>query len=162
MKSGIYCAINVFDGKRYIGSSKEVYRRWTKHCYNLRRGKHNNPHLQGAWNRDGEKTFASVVLEYCEPAALIEREAFWIDHFDSRNQEKGYNLCHPDRHAVSPETRARISAGHKGKMLTAEHRANLSAAKKGRPNGLLGKKRGPLSEETKSALRAAHLGKKQA
>lgn len=56
------------------------------------------------------------------------------------HKEHGHNLCNstdggegasPGR-TPSPETRAKISAAHKGKKLSTEHRAKLSAARKGR------------------------------
>lgn len=45
----------------------------------------------------------------------------------------------------SAETRAKMSASGKGKVFSAEHRANLSAANRARP---------PMSEETKAKIRA--------
>ena len=43
--SGIYCIINLKNGKRYIGSSKNVRQRLWSHRAELRHNKHENPHL---------------------------------------------------------------------------------------------------------------------
>lgn len=56
------------------------------------------------------------------------------------HRAQGHNLCNSTDggegaspgHTKSPETRAKLSAAHKGKKLSAEHRAKLSAARKGR------------------------------
>jgi len=47
-KSGIYLIINLENGKRYIGSSKDIYDRLHTHCYNLKNNKGHNAHLQSA------------------------------------------------------------------------------------------------------------------
>lgn len=132
MKSGIYCAVNLRNGKRYVGSSKNADRRWHGHCVQLKRGKHNNPHLQGAWNADGGESFACVILEYCDLAEMLRREAFWIEFYGSRDPVKGYNICHPDRHEVSPETRAKISATLSGRAKTPEHIEKVASFHRGR------------------------------
>jgi hypothetical protein len=53
------------------------------------------------------------------------------------------------RRPHSPETRAKISAAHKGKALSPEHRARISAARKGRP----------CSPETRAKIAAALKGR---
>lgn len=52
------------------------------------------------------------------------------------------------------EAREKIRAFHKGREKSPEHRANLSAA-------LRGKKRAPRSEETKKKIRDAQVGRKK-
>lgn len=43
--SGIYCIINIYNNKRYIGSSKCISSRLWKHRSMLRNNKHDNQHL---------------------------------------------------------------------------------------------------------------------
>ena len=43
--SGVYCIINLKNGKRYIGSSKNMRQRLWSHRAELRHNKHENPHL---------------------------------------------------------------------------------------------------------------------
>lgn len=77
--SGIYCIINLVNQKRYIGSSKNISQRLWCHRANLRHNKHENKHLQNAWNKYGEDMFQYFVLEKCDEEILIEREQFYID-----------------------------------------------------------------------------------
>jgi len=88
---GIYLVKCAATGKVYVGSSVNVYRRWhARHVPQLRKGKHCNSHLQAAWRKYGEATFSCVFLERCELDALIVREQFWINYYDSART--GFNL----------------------------------------------------------------------
>lgn len=78
-KSGIYCIINTKNQKKYIGSSKNLYRRLSTHRAYLRKGIHQNPKLQNSWNKYGEAQFQYYILEFCDIEALLEREQFYID-----------------------------------------------------------------------------------
>lgn len=78
-KCGIYSIFNYVNGKRYIGSSKELYNRFYEHLYNLRNQKSHNKHLQSAWNKYGEDAFIFEVLEYCNVDKQFEREQFFMD-----------------------------------------------------------------------------------
>lgn len=40
--SGIYCIINIYNSKRYIGSSKNIRKRLWGHRAELRHNKHDN------------------------------------------------------------------------------------------------------------------------
>lgn len=116
---GVYAAINKQNGKRYIGSSRNIYDRWRSHKGKLRRNKHDTPHFQHAWNKYGEDAFEWVVLEYCfdDQLLLATREEVWI----KKHKKKAYNSIHkPIARYYEPFTdqhRARISASHKGKKL---------------------------------------------
>ena len=92
-KSGVYQILNLTNQKCYVGSSKNIHSRWSDHRSMLRNNKHGNKHLQNAWNKDGEDEFIFRILEQIEyDKTLIEqREDYWISHFDSTNEEKGYN-----------------------------------------------------------------------
>jgi len=80
--SGIYVIRNKENGKIYIGSSQNIHKRSLEHRSGLRRGVHDNNHLQKAWNKYGESAFEFGVLERCEVEMLVEREQFWIDTID--------------------------------------------------------------------------------
>lgn len=45
---GVYKIINTINGKIYIGSSKDIDRRWSEHVRALELNAHINPHLQNA------------------------------------------------------------------------------------------------------------------
>ena len=50
MESGIYQIINTVDGKRYIGRSNHLDKRWKMHSWLLKANRHFNVHLQRAYN----------------------------------------------------------------------------------------------------------------
>lgn len=78
-KSGIYIIINIVNGKRYIGSSSNIYNRLHEHFHNLRNNKHHTKHLQNSYNKYGKDSFTYDVLEFCELEKLEQREQFYID-----------------------------------------------------------------------------------
>ena len=53
-KCGIYMILNLINGKRYIGSSIDIYNRLHEHLHNLKNNKSHNNHLQNSWNKYGE------------------------------------------------------------------------------------------------------------
>ena len=59
---GIYCIENILNKNKYIGLSKDVYTRWTKHKRMLRTKKHVNKHLQSAWDSYGEDNFIFYII----------------------------------------------------------------------------------------------------
>ena len=83
---GIYSITHLASGQRYIGSSRNLRCRLWTHRSKLRKDRHNNLHLQRAWNKYGEQAFKFEILEICldSPAVLIVREQAWIDqHLDA-------------------------------------------------------------------------------
>lgn len=44
-KCGIYCIINLVNGKKYVGSSVDIYGRLHEHLHNLRHNRAHNAHL---------------------------------------------------------------------------------------------------------------------
>ena len=79
MKSGIYQIVNVINGKRYIGSSNDIKRRFTTHKYKLNKNDHSNKHLQASWGFYHVQAFRFYVIEYCSPELLFEREQMYLD-----------------------------------------------------------------------------------
>jgi len=113
---GIYCIRNARNGKVYIGSSVNCYHRVkSQHFARLRSGKHSNPHLQSAWNRYGEQSFESFVVELCDESQLLNREQFWIDENNCRDSRYGYNCVRADRKEHTDKQKQRISAAAFGK-----------------------------------------------
>ncbi len=92
-KAGIYEILNTINGKVYVGSSADIYKRWSGHECDLKRGIHGNPHLQASYNKYGVGAFEYFMIEYCCPIKemLLEKEQFWMDALKAI--EKGYNLC---------------------------------------------------------------------
>lgn len=99
--SGIYCIENITNHKTYIGSSKNIYQRLLKHFALLRHNKHQNAHLQSAWNKYGESSFRWFILELCDSVKLAEKEQYCIDLFGAE-----YNITRiVERNILSKESR---------------------------------------------------------
>lgn len=99
--SGIYCIENITNHKTYIGSSKNIYQRLLKHFALLRHNKHQNAHLQNAWNKYGENSFRWFILELCDSEELTEKEQYCIDLFGAE-----YNITRIiERNILSRESR---------------------------------------------------------
>jgi group I intron endonuclease len=129
--SGIYAITHRATNRHYVGSSTHVMRRLMNHRTLLRRGAHENPRLQFAWNKHGEVSFDFDLLEEVDEVNLLASEQRYLDAFF----EQLYNLSRvagkpPSPRGVpkSPEHRAKIAEGNRGKVFTEERRANLSAA----------------------------------
>jgi len=94
------------NGKRYIGSSTNLYERGLKHRSLLRHNKHHNVVLQNSFNKYGEKNFLFYLITFCNKGELIEQEQFYIDKLSP-----SYNLkLEVVRNILTEESRAKISA----------------------------------------------------
>lgn len=90
--SGVYQIKNKENGKRYIGSSVNVTRRFYEHKRTLRKGEHHNRHLQRAFDKYGLGKFVFEVLEYVLPekTCLEAREQHFLDkYFPEYNMNSG-------------------------------------------------------------------------
>lgn len=63
LKSGVYLIFNTRNGKAYVGSSRNIQRRWSQHRAELRGNRHFSHFLQRDWNKHGEEAFEFRVLE---------------------------------------------------------------------------------------------------
>ena len=133
-KAGVYRITNTENGKRYYGSSKTLRHRWSTHKSDMRLGKHNNPGIREDAAVYGEEAFEFEVLCYCKPEDRKRLEGAVID------QNYGKD-CYNDTNGDG--------------TLSEEHRANLSAAKKGENNPMYGKTH---TEEAKAKISENHVG----
>jgi group I intron endonuclease len=79
--NGIYLIKNNISNTIYVGSSKNILRRFTTHKRELRSGKHLNKYLQRSWNKYEEENFEFQIIEECSEESLYEREQFWFDFY---------------------------------------------------------------------------------
>ena len=114
-KPGLYRISNLVNGKQYIGLTGNVGARWNSHRFDLKHGKHGNPHLQAAWNQYGESAFEFSILAICEKHMLGGLEKRAILTFNTMSP-RGYNLTRGGEAPVfSQESRTRMSVSRRGK-----------------------------------------------
>ena len=118
-KSGIYMFINMISGKRYIGSSVDIYNRIHEHVHNLNNGISHNAHFQASWNKHGEDAFMFGVLEFCPEEVRFDREQYYIDTLKPE-YNLTLNVVANFGHAVSEETKEKISNTLKEKYSAGE------------------------------------------
>jgi len=113
----VYMIINTKNGKRYIGSSKNVRIRMWDHRAELRHNYHANYLLQNDWNEYGEDSFEYSIIEVCNIDDKFVREKFYIDTLKPE-----YNICIDD--VVNPpqmkESHKKQSITRKARMATGE------------------------------------------
>jgi group I intron endonuclease len=170
MDSGIYQIRNTENNKKYIGQTKDLEKRKKQHLYNLEHNKHNNIHLQNAFNIYGKDSFVFEILKICEPSFLT----FYEQNFVNKNFDSLYNIrkecvesskgiIFSDNHRMkiskaitgnknpfygkthTEDVRKRISLANKGKSLSEETKRKISKTNKGRY----------VSEETRKKLSKA-------
>lgn len=111
--SGIYKIINKQNGKIYIGQSVNIIKRLNAHKNTLKENKHNNIHLQNSYNKYGKDSFEYIIIEKCDENKLTERELYWINYYQSHDNELGYNIFQPDENIEkfrhSDETKIKLS-----------------------------------------------------
>lgn len=70
-----------------------------------------NPHLYSSMIKYGVDSFEMFPLEFVDEEHISERELWWMQHLNSLNQNKGYNLRSDSSSGmhVHDETRKKIS-----------------------------------------------------
>lgn len=87
MRKFIYMISNVYNGRMYIGQTKNVKKRWMQHKNDLKHNNHHSKLLQEDWNIYGEEGFELIVFGDFEN--YNEMEIKYIKEFDTINN--GYN-----------------------------------------------------------------------
>lgn len=129
-KSGVYCWTHIESGKRYVGSSVDLYRRFMRY-YNIKYITRTSKSslICRALLKYGYSAFSLEILEYCNKEDIISREQYYID---TLNPE--YNIL-------------KVAGSLFGYKHTIESLQKMSEIAKNR------------SEETITKLREAALGK---
>lgn len=176
MNSGIYQITNTATGCRYVGSAKNIKYRWTMHRRQLNNKTHHSKYMQRSWHSHGPEVFKFTVLLYCDVGNLIMYEQRCLDALKPEYNSApiagsmlGFKFTEESKlklsvaakrtrnftgHRHSDESKAKISLSRKGKgggQRSAERRARISAALKGRS----------VPDEMKSRISATLMGHKQ-
>jgi group I intron endonuclease len=155
-EAGIYMILCIPTNKALIGSSRCIRHRWTQHRYMLKKGRHENQHLQHSYNKYGKDCLAYLVIENCEKELLRAREAHFINALD---KELKMNLIAvTEATETSPETKEKMSRAKKGQIpwnkgkvgvYSQETLDNMSKAKENYTPWMKGKK---MTEEQRKKL----------
>lgn len=116
--SGIYTITNNINNKKYVGLSKNCYKRWYDHKEAARRPK--KPYqfrspIYNAMRKYGINNFSFNIIEECPVDKLKEREIYWIEKLDTYNN--GYNAT---KGGDLPEGHVLIGEEHGMSKLTLE------------------------------------------
>jgi group I intron endonuclease len=161
--SGIYAIINIHNGKQYVGSAVDLWKRWRLHRNQLDAGIHHSRILQRAWNKYGSKSFSFRVIEKVEnKECLLEREQYWLDTLRTADPSNGYNIS-PTAHSTlgvkrSKEFIRNMVLKRNGRRRSEEmkKRVKETGCYKIVSQKLTGR---IISEETRKKLREANIGK---
>jgi group I intron endonuclease len=117
----IYTITNKVNGKKYVGQSRRGFRpRKSEHLHRFNLGERDHKLYQAMREHGLENFVFEVVCCALKPEYLDELEIFFIEKFNSFR--RGYNMtCGGD--SISDETRAKISAAHKGRKITWAHKS---------------------------------------
>jgi len=135
---GVYCIFNTNNGRRYVGSSNNLWRRFTEHRRHLKKGIHSNRFLQNDHAKSGPDVFIFFIIQECSKETRIAQEQKWLNSVWD-NKQLCYNLDS-------------TAGARTGWMPSEETKERMSAAKKGKPTG-------PCSDTRREAIREAKLGK---
>lgn len=89
--SGIYKIINTVTGDFYIGSSKDVKRRWKNHKYYIKCNKCPNNPLYLDMKKYGVEKFDFQILKEVEPDKLKEAEQQFIEEMQPTYNDRRAN-----------------------------------------------------------------------
>lgn len=164
---GIY-SITSPSGNMYIGSSKNILKRFSEHKNLLKRGSHHSAALQNAWHKyKGNLEFKQLIV--CEQTDLLFYEQLFLDNLNPQ-----YNICKIAGNTLgiiasdetkeklrqagykriqSEDTKEKIRLANKGVKKSPEHITNMANAKRGKKNK-------PCSEERREKIRVAATGRK--
>ena len=123
--SGVYKITNTVTGAFYIGSSKDIKRRWYQHKYSLKRNKHPNNPLYKDMKRYGLDYFVFEILAEVEPDKLKEAEQQFIEKLKPTYNDRKANGWDFERYA---ENKKKYRQTEKGREVT--RKANRKVSKR--------------------------------
>jgi group I intron endonuclease len=169
LKSGVYCWLNLINGKRYVGSgSCTIMIRLDKYLKDFSKGECHNVHLKRAWLKYGAKAFQFIVLELCPSEDCRSREQWWMDRFQVANPEFGYNISPTagsnlgtvrSQEAKDKASVSMKSAWERGVYEHIDHRTKMSGEETREKCRQAALSKSPTSEETLRRMSEAQKGR---
>lgn len=155
--SGVY-KLQFQTGEFYLGSSKNIEARHKSHINSMVRNQHDSKTVQETYNKLKIVPTCEVLKE-CSKEELFRHEQDLLN-----NHHGGPNCLNIAKCAESPrrgvkgepksdEFKAHMSTLMKDRVFSDEHRARISAAKKGVSVKI------PMTEETKQKMSIARMGR---
>ncbi len=137
---GAYVIIHTETRRVYVGSATSIAKRWYWHRERLNKGVHTNHFLQNAWSKYGAQAFEWKILESTDdPNQLFALEQKWIDHYQSYDRAKGFNIAPRAGTTLGikmdDEFRERCSEIQTGRKRPQQTKDAISVALKGNQNG---------------------------
>jgi len=121
------------------------------HFANLQTNKHENQHLQNAYNKYGKDAFIFIPILYCESFELLRYEQIFVNKYKTSNLL--YNICIKCVNTrlgvtVSKKTRQKISISLRGRKASKKTRQKMSISSMGHK----------VSKETREKIRKSLMG----
>ena len=126
----IYSALNITNGKRYVGQT--IQRLHNRRLAHLRKTHHSVKFSLALQKYRGQ--FLWTILDVAnDQSELDTKEQFWIQHYCSHIDEYGYNLQRGGQSGKhSDESKRKIGDANRGRIASPETRERISKSKKGR------------------------------
>lgn len=128
-KSGIYRWTNPLNGKTYIGSAKDLNKRFRNYYSFSYLSRHNSSLIYKALLKYGYSNFSLEILEYCEVSDLITKEQFYLDSLQPE-----YNIL-------------KIAGSSLGYQHSEEFKQKFSELMRGENNPFFGKNHSQSSKD---------------
>jgi len=148
--SGVYMILS-FWGKRYIGSTNDLYRRQQEHFCKLKNNKHKNKYLQNSYNKHGEFLFDFIILDICPTREkALEAERSYLKKYRTKLYNLTSNVSIPSENISTIRKEYYIKNPHIKEKLSI-----LASQRTGNRNPFFGKHH---SEVTKKKMSQGKLG----
>lgn len=139
MHSNIYVITNNVNGKKYVGQTTDVDKRWYAHQYCSKNRTDHNIYLYNAINKYGIEEFTFKIIESNVSLSEVnEREEYWIKNLNTHSPN-GYNLTIGGEgtkgYKMSDETKEKISKAAKYRFSRMSKSERLSITRHLPKNG---------------------------
>lgn len=120
---GIYLLTHIESGRKYVGQSVDIHKRFGNHSLGRKNTKLGNAVLKYGW-----ASFTTEIIELCVPDQLNALEMQWVKHHDCI-APSGFNLTSGGslQTQYSLETREKISAANRLRVVSDETKIKLKA-----------------------------------